>query len=103
MIDGRLFYAQGPGPTDRCAGYHSMLIIGVRMEGASRFLVQNWWRRHQFVEISQEYLEAQPLGGPVAHFVKSAPRAVQARFAQPAWRYAESRYLDIPETQRIDK
>ena len=36
-----------------CTKYHAMLIIGVRGEGvARRFLVRNWWRRHQFVEVS---------------------------------------------------
>jgi hypothetical protein len=103
-IEGRLFYAKGYQETDRCAGYHSMVIIGVRMEGASRrFLVQNWRRRHQFVEISQEYLETQPMGYPEIYVVEWAPRPVPARFAQPAWRYAESSFLDVPEVQIINK
>ena len=98
--EDRLIYAKGFETTDRCTGYHAMIIVGVRYEGASvRFLVQNWWRRHQFVEISREYLETQPLRGPCAFFVDSAPRALPARFALPARRYAESTHLDTQETE----
>ena len=100
VFENRLTYARGFGFTPRCTGYHSMIIVGVRDEGASRrFLVQNWWRRHQFIEISREYLETQPLLSPSAFVVDSPPRAVPARFAQPARRYAESTHLDTPETE----
>ncbi len=35
-----------------------MVVLGIRMEGQSRmFLLQNWWRDKQFVEVSDEYLD----------------------------------------------
>ncbi len=46
-------------PMGRFIGYHCMVVLGVRMEGQSRmFLLQNWWRDKQFVEVSDEYLES---------------------------------------------
>ena len=77
-----------------------MIIVGVRNNGTSRrFLVQNWWRQHQFLEISQEYLETQPSGGPSVYVVHSAPRAIPASFEQRARRYAEWTHLDTPEME----
>ncbi len=56
-------------PTGHLANPHSMLIIGVRMEGNSRrFLVQNWWTRQQVVEISEDYLKA---SAGKAYFIKT--------------------------------
>ncbi len=41
--------------TGEVTGSHVMLIVGVRPTGTSRcFLVQNWWRPYQFVEICKE-------------------------------------------------
>ena len=103
VLEDRLLFAKGYETMGRCRGYHAMVIVGVRKVGSSRrFLVQNWWRRHQFVEISQEYLETQPPVGPSAYVVHSAPRAIPARFAQRAWRYAESTQLDTPEMEPAD-
>jgi hypothetical protein len=43
-------------PTGHFSGRHSVIIIGVRMEGNSRhFLVQNWWSDHQVVEMREDY------------------------------------------------
>ncbi len=54
---GRLSYLEEP--TGECAGRHSMVLIGVREEGSRKvFLLQNWWRRKQFVEVSDAYLSA---------------------------------------------
>jgi hypothetical protein len=85
--------------TGRCVRYHAMLIIGARTEGASRrFLVQNWWRRHQFLELSIEYLEALRGPGPSAYAVVTPQRAgVPAGFARPAAPYAEPGSLDARE------
>ena len=54
---GRLSYLEEP--VGKCAGRHSMVLIGVRQEGSRKvFLLQNWWRRKQFVEVSDAYLSA---------------------------------------------
>ena len=100
-LEDRFFYAKVYQESERCSGYHSMVIIGVRIEGASRRFIQNWWRRHQFVEISKEYLETQLFEHPSVYVVESASDSVPARSAQPAWRYAESSYLDVPETELL--
>jgi hypothetical protein len=86
----------------RCILNHAMLIIGVRGEGAARrFLVQNWWRRHQFVEISMAYLERLRLIylGPSAYITCTPQLAVPAGFAQAAAPYAESEDLDAREPE----
>jgi hypothetical protein len=45
------------GPRGRFVGHHSMVVLGVRSEGESRiFLLQNWWRDKQFVEVSEDYI-----------------------------------------------
>ena len=89
-----------------CTKYHAMLIIGVRGEGAARrFLVQNWWRRHQFVEISLAYIRSlQPLlHGPSA-YAACTPQlgGVPAGFARAAAPYAESGHIDAREPERLD-
>ncbi len=34
-----------------------MVVLGVRTEGESQiFLLQNWWRNKQFVEVSEDYM-----------------------------------------------
>jgi hypothetical protein len=81
-----------------------MLIIGVRGEGpARRFLVQNWWRRHQFLEISLGYLEALwPRGPDVSvHVVITPQLAVLEGFAQPAAPYAETGHIDAREPEHL--
>jgi hypothetical protein len=53
------------GHTNR---FHSVLIIGIRMEGnSSLFLAQNWWTTQQIVEISREYA-SESMGK--AYFIK---------------------------------
>ena len=38
---------------------HSMLVVGHRTErGKLRLLLQNWWRKKQFVEVDEEYFES---------------------------------------------
>ena len=45
-------------PTGSYVGDHSMLLIGVKGSGESKmFLVQNWWRKKQFVQISVTYMK----------------------------------------------
>ncbi len=34
-----------------------MVVLGVRTEGESQiFMLQNWWRDKQFVEVSEDYM-----------------------------------------------
>ena len=92
-------------PAGHCIKSHAMLIIGVRGEGAARrFLVQNWWRRHQFVEMSLAYLESLRRRGPdLSTYVSCTPQlAVPAGFALRAAPYAESGHIDAREPELLD-
>jgi hypothetical protein len=91
-------------PGRRCILNHAMLVIGARGEGAARrFLVQNWWRRHQFVEMSLGYIERLRtlFGGPSAYVVCTPQLAVPAGFAQAAAPYAESGDIDAREPEPL--
>lgn len=46
-------------PMKKHIGHHAMLMIGIRTDvaGKSRFLLQNWWKTSQFVEVDVDYLE----------------------------------------------
>ncbi len=36
-----------------------MVLLGIRNEGQSRmFLLQNWWKNKQFIEVSEDYIGA---------------------------------------------
>jgi hypothetical protein len=79
-----------------------MLIVGVRGQGAARrFLVQNWWRRLQFLEVSSDYLETQPYANIGAYFVLTPQRAPPMRWARPAARYAETALIDTLEPELV--
>jgi hypothetical protein len=43
---------------------HSMVLVGVRIDetGKLYYLLHNWWRGKQFVEVSREYLLASKKG-----------------------------------------
>ncbi len=100
--EDRLIYTGDDGP--RCPKVHSMLVVGVRTEGASRrFLVQNWWRRQQFIEISQEYLETLPQAGPFMYVVTAPQHVLRAGFARQARRYEESAHLEAEERTLMRK
>jgi hypothetical protein len=97
-LEFRLAYS-GDEP-ERCARSYAMLIVGVRTQGPSRrFLVQNWWRRLQLLEISAEYLETLPSANFGALFVLTPQRALRSRWHRPAARYAETAYIDTLEPE----
>lgn len=61
--------------TGQFSGRHSVIIIGVRMEGNSRhFLVRNWSPDQQVVEIREDYLNA---SNGKAFFVKNQNLSVR--------------------------
>jgi hypothetical protein len=101
--------APGPARCDAeeggpCTLNHAMLIIGVRGEGAARrFLVQNWWRHHQFLELSLGYLESLwPRGWDISvHVVLTPQLEFPAGFAQAAAPYAETGLIDAREPEHL--
>ena len=57
--------------TGDVTGKHVMLIVGVRPTETSRcFLVQNWWRPYQFVEICQETVQSAKASAYAVRFPK---------------------------------
>jgi hypothetical protein len=88
---GRLSYLEEP--TGECAGRHSMVLIGVREEGSRKvFLLQNWWKRKQFVEVSDTYLSA--CDARIA-FVRTPQTGLSDLL--------QSRYTVYAETMDLDK
>jgi hypothetical protein len=88
----------GPA-TGGYTGLHAMLLIGVRVEGDTRrFLLQNWWRHCQFVEVDLEYLESCIYSKYSSATIVTTPQSsVPVGFAQKAWLYAETANLDRAE------
>jgi len=75
-------------PTGSYVGDHSMLLIGVKGSGDSKmFLVQNWWRKKQFVQISVTYMKHCM---PAIYFVKTPQTKIPNQFPLVYGGYAES-------------
>ena len=56
-VDKNLLFTQSDASTANVSEFHAMLLIGVRKEGRSyRFLLQNWWRHLQFLEMDKDTL-----------------------------------------------
>mmetsp|Transcript_4080 Transcript_4080/g.6190 ORF Transcript_4080/g.6190 Transcript_4080/m.6190 type:complete len:84 (-) Transcript_4080:38-289(-) len=58
------------------------------------FLVQNWWREKQFVEISPKYLERTDAE---INFVKTAQREIPKGLSLSSYHFAETEAIDLAE------
>lgn len=80
-----------PPDSDSFRGLHAMVLVGARVDASGRrfFLLQNWWPGKQFVEVSQEYLEA---CGAQLHFVETPQNAIarELHVHSPNVHYAET-------------
>ena len=74
-------------------GDNTMVLIGAREDstGKSWFLLQNWWKHMQFVEVSMQYFRC---CGPRTYFVTTPQTKVPTQFATHDLLFAECR----PET-----
>jgi hypothetical protein len=80
---------------------HAMVLVGVCVSPETRqrvFLLQNWWRRKQFVECSKGYLEA---CGAKAIFVKDGS-GISANLPYMDCIYAEGADIDRGEPWGIE-
>ena len=71
-------------------GLHCMVIIGSATDptsGKSIYLLQNFWKQKQFIEVDEEYLEN---SGAVLHFVKTSQTQIPEMFAVDMEIYAEN-------------
>jgi hypothetical protein len=85
-------------PVGEAKGMHCMVLIGCRTDAASGkqfFLLQNWWKSKQFVEVDAEYIEQ---CGAVLFFVKTPQTCIPDVFPTTTAKYAENEsFLDKPE------
>ena len=56
-------------------GHHSMLVVGARVSssGTTRLLLQNWWRKKQFVEVGEAYYNS-CMGAHAQYVITPQPR-----------------------------
>ena len=76
-------------------GHHAMVLIGIRKvisTGKQWYLLQNWWKDMQFVEVSQEYMDH---CGARLTFVAGTLPEYPDWFPSHSHRVAE--YMDTPE------
>ena len=65
-----------------------MVLIGVKGSGNDRiFLLQNWWKKKQFIQVSVDYLTACL---PAIYFVKTAQTEIPFRFPAKLANFCES-------------
>jgi hypothetical protein len=75
-------------------GLHAMVLIGMR-EGNSRFfLLQNWWKNRQFIEVSENYLEH---SGTTIYFIKTPQSQIPNVFDVSHSHFAETEAVDLAE------
>jgi hypothetical protein len=73
-----------------------MALVGHRQaaDGRQFFLLQNWWKLKQFVEVDYEYLEK---SGATVYFIKTPQTEIPKAFPQLAGRFFELEAIDKPE------
>ena len=84
-------------PTGNFVGHHAMVMIGARQDTASGkrwFLLQNWWKHSQFVEVSETYLQA---CCSVVRFVETPQKRIPEEFPTQPHLIAENENVDKPE------
>jgi hypothetical protein len=86
-VAGKLVYTDFPKCENCPADMHDMLLIGIRWEsGSRRFLIQNWWPDHQFLEATQEFLVQY---GAVAIFIYAPQYTIRYGLPQTRAMYDE--------------
>jgi hypothetical protein len=94
-------YSYDGKPTGQSIGHHAMVLIGARTDNNDKrwFLLQNWWKKKQFVEVSEEYLEA---CGATVYFVKTTQPKIPDEFPTQTHPFAENENIDKPERARSE-
>ena len=73
-----------------------MILIGCRTEETKNyFLLQNWWKKKQFVEVDEEYLKA---CSPTLFYVKTPQESIPNQFPTNFAKFAENENLDKQES-----
>ena len=79
-------------PTGNKKGLHAMILIGTRTndEGKKFFLLQNWWKAKQFIEIDEEYLKH---SAATLYYVETPQLSIPETFTVDFARFAENENL----------
>lgn len=89
-------------PAGKPCGTHIMVLIGARQDAQTKkryFLLQNWWKNSQFVEVSETYLEACEA---FVMFVKTEQLEIPKEFPTDPHLIAENESVDKPENVMFD-
>jgi hypothetical protein len=82
-------------PHGKSKGFHAMVLLGMmKTKGRKTFILQNWWRKKQFISVTEEYLKA---SSPSIYFVTTPQLSIPACFSTHSFKYAETCLLDRPE------
>jgi hypothetical protein len=89
------------GPmTTALKGEHAMVLVGMRKEGdATRYLIQNWWKKKAFVEVDGEYLSA---CGAYVNFVQTRQTAM-GPYPTNTHEHVECEMLDAQEIYNLER
>lgn len=88
-------------PLGKFIGLHAMALVGHRMDqnGTEYYLLQNWWKEKQFVEIDAEYLMR---SGASIYFIKT-PHAKIPNFSVHFGTVFELELIDKPERHPYER
>eukprot|EP01129_Flabellula_baltica_P004784 TRINITY_DN1699_c0_g1_i1.p1 TRINITY_DN1699_c0_g1~~TRINITY_DN1699_c0_g1_i1.p1 ORF type:complete len:201 (+),score=38.20 TRINITY_DN1699_c0_g1_i1:632-1234(+) len=83
--------------TGKLVGYHAMVVIGTRTDKNRKmsFLLQNWWKEKQFVEVDLEYLRNSQ---SELVYVTTPQHTIPTKFPTTFALFAENENLDKPES-----
>jgi hypothetical protein len=86
-------------PTGTFHGHHAMVLVGYKVvDGQDFFLLQNWWKEKQYVEVSSSYLIASQA---IVHFVQENVEPLQQNdfpTLDGSYEYFEAETIDMAET-----
>jgi len=77
-------------------GNHALALVGHRQDETGRmfFLLQDWWKKKQFVEVDESYLN---VSGATVYFIETPQTRVPPYFSTHAGHFFELEALDKPE------
>jgi hypothetical protein len=105
FLDKAVRHHHGLPDTTKFHGKHAMVLVGIRVNDSGKvfYLLQNWWKGKQFVEVSREYMVALRAS---FHFVVTPQKSVSTdrhRFHSGRMRYAETEAtIDLPERLPVE-
>jgi hypothetical protein len=105
FLDKTVRHHHGLPDTIKFHGNHAMVLVGICVDDSGKvfFLLQNWWKGKQFVEVSREYMIASDAS---FHFVVTPQESVSVdrhRFHSGRMHYVETEAtLDLPDNFPVE-